>query len=327
VQQLHEPETAGRLALRSFAITSPTDTIATIRGRLAAGRHEVLDLVLVVDDLGHYQGAIELKQILQARDDSTAEATMRTDWPTVTPNTDQEHAVETASNASVAALPVIAGDGKPLGILPPRVLLDVLAHEHREDVHRIVGILHEREGATQALEGPPLRRVAGRLPWLLVGLAMSAAAVGTMAGFEHVLKANVTIAFFIPALVYLTDAVGTQTEAIAVRGLSLRKISLGRVLSMEVMTGGLIGMALGIIAVVGLWLVFGDLILAIGVGISLFFAATVASAVGLILPWSLSRLDVDPAFGSGPVATIVQDVLTILIYFIVMIALLPAGTG
>jgi magnesium transporter len=37
-----------------------------------------------------------------------------------------------------------------------------------------------------------------------------------------------------------------------------------------------------------------------------------------MLPWLLARLGTDPAFGSGPVATIIQDVLTIAIYFAVM---------
>ena len=40
--------------------------------------------------------------------------------------------------------------------------------------------------------------------------------------------------------------------------------------------------------------------------------------LGLLLPWLLARLGTDPAFGSGPVATIIQDVLTIAIYFAVM---------
>jgi hypothetical protein len=58
--------------------------------------------------------------------------------------------------------------------------------------------------------------------------------------------------------------------------------------------------------------------LASGVGIALFAASSIVSVLGLILPWFLARAGVDPAFGSGPVATIVQDVLTIAIYFVVM---------
>jgi magnesium transporter len=58
------------------------------------------------------------------------------------------------------------------------------------------------------------------------------------------------------------------------------------------------------------------------VALSLLFAGTLASAIGLLFPWSLARLNVDPAFGAGPVGTIVQDVLTILVYFLVMTILL-----
>jgi magnesium transporter len=70
------------------------------------------------------------------------------------------------------------------------------------------------------------------------------------------------------------------------------------------------------------WAVFADPRLAFGVGISLLVAGTLASTIGLVLPWSLSRIRLDPAFGAGPVGTIVQDVLTILLYFVIMTALL-----
>ncbi len=95
---------------------------------------------------------------------------------------------------------------------------------------------------------------------------------------------------------------------------------------METATGGLIGAALAVLAFFGVWLIFGNAMIGFGVGISLFAAGTMASAIGLVLPWILSRADIDPAFGSGPVATIIQDVLTILIYFAVMTMLLPVST-
>jgi magnesium transporter len=163
-----------------------------------------------------------------------------------------------------------------------------------------------------------LSRAGRRLPWLLVGLALSTGATAMMASFENALKANIVISFFIPALVYLADAVGTQTEAVVVRALSLRMRPLGPLLLAEVATGALIGLPLALLAFFGIWLVFQDFRLAIGVAVALFAASTIASVLGLMLPWLLARLGTDPAFGSGPVATIIQDVLTIAIYFAVM---------
>jgi magnesium transporter len=203
--------------------------------------------------------------------------------------------------------------------------MEVLGREHREDLHRIAGILRERVGARHALEDPPMSRVARRLPWLLVGLVLSSAATGVMVGFEKALQSNVTIAFFIPAIVYLADAVGTQTEAIAVRGLSLREKPLPLLLWSEIVTGGTIGLLLGLVAVFVVWLTFGQMGVAVGVGVSLFAAGTLASGIGLLFPWTLSRIGVDPAFGAGPVATIVQDVLTIAIYFVIMTKLISVG--
>jgi magnesium transporter len=201
-------------------------------------------------------------------------------------------------------------------------LIDVLAQEHREDLHRFAGILHARAGSIHALEDSPLRRTIRRLPWLLIGLTMSGMATGVMAGFERLLETNVTVAFFIPALVYLADAVGTQTEMIAVRHLSLRRKSLGSLIGGEFLTGGLIGLALASIAYVAVFVSFGSASIAAGVGLSLLIACTLATVLGLSLPWTLSRLKIDPAYGSGPVATIIQDVATIMIYLVVMTALL-----
>jgi magnesium transporter len=93
---------------------------------------------------------------------------------------------------------------------------------------------------------------------------------------------------------------------------------LGPLLVAEVATGALIGLPLAFLAFLGIWLFFQDIRLAIGVAIALFAASTIASVLGLLLPWVLARLGTDPAFGSGPVATIIQDVLTIAIYFAVM---------
>jgi magnesium transporter len=215
--------------------------------------------------------------------------------------------------------------GRPIGCIPAGRLLQVLAAEHREDVHRMAGILRERANERHALEHPPLRRFARRLPWLLVGLGLSAAGTAVMAGFEDVMKRNVTVAFFIPALVYLTDAIGTQTEAIAVRGLGLARKPFPVLLMREILTGSLIGAALGVLAIAAIWLVFHDLRLAVAVGLSLLVAGATASAIGLSLPWALGRLGIDSALGSGTIATIIQDVLTLLVYFGIVTTVMAGG--
>ncbi len=314
---------AGRLAER-VPILEETLSVGEACSLLRRDPHEPFDAVIVIAPDGRYAGAVALPQLLMAASHERLSSIARVDWPAVDALTDQERAVEIARLGGVAALPVLGEDGRPMGLVPARTLIEVLAEEHREDMQRLVGVMKDEDGARHALEDPPLVRARRRLPWLLVGLALSSAATALMAGFEEALQANIVIAFFIPALVYLADAVGTQTEAAAVRALSLHPRPLGRLLAGEVATGVLIGLPLGLLALAGVWFAFQDLRVAAGVAVSLVAASTFASALGLSLPWLLSRLGTDPAFGSGPVATILQDVLTMGIYFGVMAFLLQA---
>jgi magnesium transporter len=194
--------------------------------------------------------------------------------------------------------------------------MSILRDEHLQDLHQMAGIVHKTEVAQDEMNASPLRRALYRLPWLLVGMVGSAVATATMAGFEGALARNISVAFFVPAIVYLADAVGTQSEAIAVRGLSLTRVSLRPVLG-ELSAGVMIGATLGLIAYVMVRATFGDPALSLTVAIALFGASGVATTIGFLLPWTFSRLGYDPALGSGPLGTVIQDVLSLLIYFLV----------
>ena len=134
-----------------------------------------------------------------------------------------------------------------------------------------------------------------------------------VARLETTLAAKPEIAFFVPGLVYLADAIGTQSEAVAVRGLSLTHVGIGRLIGSELRTGMLIGAVLALLAFAMIWWEFGEARLAIAVTLALAGASIVASVLGLVLPWLLGRFGSDPAYGSGPLATIVQYVLSLLI--------------
>lgn len=311
-------EIAAHLAVPNVPLLDGTLTAAEARAQLHRVSYDAVDAVVVIDKDGRYAGTAALKDVLAAADSEPLALLASKDWPVVLPEVDQERAAQLAHEFRVTAMPVVAEDGRPLGLIPALALLETLNLEHREDLHRLAGILKMGAKDRHALDDPPIVRAGRRLPWLLVGLALSTFATLLMAGFEDALQANVVIAFFIPALVYLADAVGTQTEAVVVRGLSLEVLPLGPLMLGELGTGMLIGLPLAALSFLGIWFWFGDANLATGVGIALFAASSIASVLGLLFPWFLARLGLDPAFGSGPVATIVQDVLTIAIYFLVM---------
>ena len=315
---MFQPETAGHLMSRRVA-TLPADGMAgEWRHRLHENDWEVVDPVFVTDPGGALLGVMHLVTLYDAPKEAGIASLMNTGWPRVTPDTDQEAIATLARESGVSDVPVVDEEGKLLGCVTALSLLDVIWREHVEDMQRFTGTMKATHTARHALEDPPLGRFMRRLPWLLVGLGGSVAATSIMAGFETELSANVEIAFFIPALVYLADAIGTQTEAVAVRGLSLSHKPFWQIFGGELATGLLLGLALGALSFLLVWAGFGDAKLGLGVALSLIAAGGAASSVGLVFPWILSRLGVDPAFGSGPVATIVQDMLSLIVYFAVM---------
>jgi magnesium transporter len=193
-------------------------------------------------------------------------------------------------------------------------IIQVMQHEHSEDLHRLAGIRYSSRRAQSALTGSPWTRVAHRVPWLMIGLAGAMLTALAMAAFEPVLQAHIAVAFFVPAIVYLADAIGTQTEAVVVRGLSHGHLPLAKILLGELATGAIIGALLGLVSFPLTYWGFASAPISLAVSLSIALASAVAASVGLMLPWMLSSRNLDPAFGSGPLATIIQDILSILIY-------------
>ncbi len=292
----------------------PDESASAVLARLEKEKPASVELVLVCAKDGRLEGVVPIQALLHAEAARPVGKLAKHGFPSVTPETDQEKAASLALHYAVDALPVVDARGHALGVMPSQALLQVLRREHVEDLHHLAGIHREEAMARHAIEDPPARRVRHRLPWLLFGLLGSGLATVAMASFESTFERNLAIAFFVPGIVYLADAIGTQSEAIAVRGLSLTHAGIGHLLAGEVRTGMLLGALLGAASFLPILAVFSDLRLAAAVAIAIFAAGTVAAALGLLLPWALEKSGRDPAFGAGPLATVVQDILSVLVY-------------
>jgi magnesium transporter len=292
------------------------ETVERILERMTAVPVACLDAVYIVDPDGRLAGCVPLPSLLAAPRSARLGELAFGPPPAVDASADQEHAATLAHEHRLASVPVVDPDGRLLGVVPPQALIDVLRREHVEDLSRLAGIVHDTSAAREALLEPARARVRHRLPWLLVGLGGSVLATLVVSRFERALESTIAIAFFVPAIVYLADAIGTQTEAIAVRGLSLGPAPSRQAIARELGAGTMIGLVLGGIALPIVLLAFGNVRLALAVGLALVVAGAIATSIGLLFPLALSRLGFDPAYGSGPVATIVQDVLSLLTYFV-----------
>ena len=159
--------------------------------------------------------------------------------------------------------------------------------------------------------------VERRIPWLIVGMIGGIAAAIFSSQFEEILARNLSLAYFIPVIVYMADAVGTQTEEVYIRNLGKEKIHFLKYLLKEIMLGlflgGIFGVCFGTFALI--W--FKSSAIAITVGTAVFASMAIAPAVSLIMPTILQKEHKDPALGSGPFTTILQDMISLSIYFLI----------
>jgi magnesium transporter len=265
-------------------------------------------------------GLVTIEQLLAASDDTPLGEIMDADPPVVAPGIDQEIAAWRMVRHGESSLAVVDERGRFQGLIPPNRMLAVLLQEHEEDMARLGGFLSGATQARTAAEEPVGRRLWHRLPWLGLGLAGAMATAGIVSGFEEKLSEVVLLAVFVPAVVYMADAVGTQTETLVIRGISVG-VPVHRVLARELATGTLVGAVIAAAFFPFAYLVWNDADVAAVVALALFAACSTATTAAMGLPYLLHRLGRDPAFGSGPVATVIQDLLSILIYFGIATAL------
>ena len=286
------------------------DVIASFPGRAWGAATEI-----AVVEGDRLVGVVPIERLFAATAETTVES-LAFEPPTVTPEVDLEAAARRAVSAGGRTVAVVDAGGRFVGLVPPERLLSTLELAHEEDLARLGGFLSRARVARTAADESLGRRLWHRLPWLAIGLAGAMASAVIVGWFEDELRKNVLLALFIPAVVYMADAVGTQTETLVIRGLAagipIREVFL-RELTTGVLTGVMIGAAFFPFALA----IWDDAGVAASVALALGVSCSIATLVAMALPYALSRLGRDPAYGSGPLATVVQDLLSVIVYFAV----------
>ncbi|MBM3666349.1 MAG: magnesium transporter [Actinobacteria bacterium] len=298
---------------------SPGQSAGEVRDALAGRRFESVASVAVLDD-DTLIGLVPMEKLLAAPPGERVTSLAVDEIQPVPGDASQELAASRAAEAGGRSVPVLAPDGSFVGLIPPERMLGVLAEEHEEDLARFGGLTAGTGRARRAARESVPERLRHRLPWLLLGLVGAMASAILVGSFEETLDRVVLVAFFVPAVVYMADAVGTQTEAILIRGLSVG-VTVREVVRRELLTGAITGILVGLAFLPFVWIGWGDVSVAIAVALALVASCSIATAVAMVLPWCFQRLGRDPAFGSGPLATVIQDLLSIAVYLAIAVPL------
>lgn len=314
-------DSAGRLMTLAVPVVHASKTAAEVEGLLRsdANRFETINYIYIVNERRELVGVLSIQELFHLESHQTLEQFLNVNLITVRPHTDQERVAQLALKHNIKAIPVVSKEHTFMGVVASDQILSALNVEHTKDVLRFAGVKHKDLHPAEALlQNAPGAHVRMRLPWLVLGLLGGVFAAVVIGFFEETLADELILAAFIPAIVYIADAVGSQTQMLFVRALSIEHgLKVRSYLLRESIVNFFLGVILaGLIFVVSLIFAQSFVISSI-LAVSIFLTVWFTVLVAIALPWFFFVRGYDPAIASGPLATVVRDILSLCIYLTV----------
>lgn len=287
-----------------------------------AGDNDNISTIYVVDENNKYFGAIDLKDIILARENDELIGIISQSYPYVLEYDKIDDCMDKILEYSEDSIPVLMENGEIVGAITSEDIVELVDDEMGEDYAKLGGLTAEED-----LKEPLLESSKKRLPWLVILLFLGMAVSSVVGMFETVVAILPIVICFQSLVLDMAGNVGTQSLAVTIRVLMDEKLTGKEKLMLlikEVKVGLLNGMILGIMALffLGIYIhifkgyTFGNAFLISGcVGISLLVAMVISSMVGTVIPMFFSKIKIDPAVASGPLITTVNDLVAVVTYY------------
>ena len=287
-----------------------------------APKNDNISTLFVYDENGAFYGALDLKELIIARQDTDLRDLIVTSYPYVYGHEDTADCIERLKDYSEDLIPVLDNSNVQIGVITSQSIVEAVDDELGEDYAKLAGLTAEED-----LHEPLVESMKKRLPWLIVLLALGLVVSTVVGAFESVVSQLTLIMAFQSLILDMAGNSGTQSLAVTIRVLMDETLTgrqkLGLVLK-EARVGFCDGILLGVVSVflVGVYIIVfkGKApIFAFAVsgciGLSLMVAMLIASLVGTSIPIFFHKLGVDPAVASGPLITTTNDLVAVITYY------------
>lgn len=320
----YEPDTAGRIMTPEYISLKENETVekSLAHIRSLADVSETIYYLYVTDLQQHLVGTLSLQDLVMASLSQIIGDIMNRDSVCVQTKTDQEEVVRVIQDYDLLAVPVVDDEARLVGIITVDDALDIVQEESTEDIYKLSGVQSEGDDYFQVNLFAVTKK---RVFWLLILLVTNTFTSKIITSQEEILEQVVGLAAFIPLLNDTGGNVGSQSSTVIIRGFStdeMRGMGNLQVILREGLAGAILGLMLGIVAVIWAYILQRNLPIALVVGISLFAITIIASISGATLPFIFRVLKLDPALMSAPFITTTVDILGVLIYFALAVLLL-----
>ena len=314
----YQEETAGGLMNPEFNKvcfdSSAADIFAKIRRE---SNKESIPYFYVVNKKEQLIGFFKLRDLLNIQTSALAKDFAITETPKVYLDDPCEKVAQLMGQEHLSSLPVVDRGNMIHGIITFDDVIRSMQDSASEDIYTMVGTAKVDPFAKRIRN-----KIIARAPWLFttfIGGLISAWILGL---YQTTLIDFTAVIFFIPFVIGLAGNVGIQGATVIVRGLAtgdIQKDNLAMVVRSELSVGALNGLIFGLLCGSLVYLASESIlntnpILGIVVGTGIILAISVASFVGSLAPILLINLDIDPAISTGPIITVINDILGLAIY-------------
>lgn len=287
-----------------------------------AGDNDNISTIYVVDDNDKFYGAIDLKDLIVARENDNLEDLISRSYPYVRTREKISECIEELKDYAEDSIPVLLENGKIAGIITAQDIVEAVDDEMGEDYAKLAGLTSEED-----LNEPTFLSMKKRLPWLIILLFLGMGVSSVVGIFEEVVAVLPVVMCFQSLILDMAGNVGTQSLAVTIRVLMDENLTVAQKLKLvvkEMKTGFLNGVCLAVMSFLflGLYIHFfrkydigHSFLIAACVGVSLIVAMVISSLVGTVIPIFFKKIKVDPAVASGPLITTVNDLVAVVVYY------------
>lgn len=287
-----------------------------------AGENDNISTIYVVDDKKCFCGAIDLKDLIIARENVDLDTLISYAYPYLYDNEKISDSLEKIKDYAEDSLPVLNKKRHIIGIITSQDVVEAVDDELGEDYAKLAGLSAEED-----LEETTRESMKKRLPWLVILLFLGMGVSTVVGAFEGVVAVLPVVICFQSLILDMAGNVGTQSLAVTIRVLmdeNLNGKDKFRLTMKEMKVGFCNGALLGILALVclGIYIalfkgysVENAFLISGCVGISLLVAIIISSLVGTLVPIFFNKIKVDPAVASGPLITTVNDLVAVVTYY------------
>ena len=287
-----------------------------------AAKNDNISTIFMVTADHTFYGAMDLKDLITARQDTRLEDLIVTSYPYVYGHELIDDCIEKLKDYSENSIPILDNDNKLLGGITSQSIVDLVDDEMGEDYAMFAGLTAEED-----LKEPLKESMKKRLPWLLVLLALGTVVSSVVGVFEQVVSQLTIIMCFQSLILDMAGNVGTQSLAVTIRVLmdeSLTGKQKVELVFKEMRIAFSNGAILGILSflVLGLYIALfkgktWTFAYAVSgcIGLSLMVAMVISGAVGTLIPLFFKKINIDPAVASGPLITTINDLVAVVAYY------------